>query len=808
MRLESLRIRGIGPFADVNLNLADCPGKLVAVTGENGAGKSTLLGLFPAALYRTVPTRGALSSLATGRDSMVEARVVNGRAFTITQHVDGVSGKSEAMVVSDGAPVLADSKVRGFDAWAASYLPAQEVFFSSVFSAQKSQGLMTMKAGERKGILLRALGVERLEAQAEHWREQARRAKTELATTSTRIADERERGGDFENAQAELDAARARVVTATAETQTAEHALATLRLEVAQVDAIQAEAQRIEARRAELSAELSAAKTAIADMRARLDNNRDVIAQAEQIRQAVADADRIGAELETVRAQATEAALEVERAAGRVSGAEAIQRRAAQLEATRTQLEAWLDEWTPKLVEASAGAADIETNVGYAQLDVAALNDEVDHHRRATLNNAEGRILGLRAGLQSIADAASLGLPNDGLSHRAAVTLSEDDAEVLKASEAPVQLRDAQARLREAEDRLVDLTRSLADVRATLSRQSQADEKRAALADTQRELASIEAVDITAAHEALNAAKAVRREREQMADTLAGELQALERLTSRAAHLDRAEARIGELTPELAKADERAAKLSAELAVTTVPAVAPAPPIEPAEGALQAARRAEQTARERVALAEQALTQANASAARIEALTTEQRSIEQHLADCQRLAADLGRDGLQAAEIDSAGPELTELANDLLRSCVGPRWTVRIETTKLSADGKRQLEGCEIEVLDSEPESAISADWRPVETLSGGEAVIVGEAIALALSMLSMRRLGVDRPTLVRDESGAALSPENTRAWMAMLRRSAELVDADKVLIVSHNPEVWELCDSRLDIRGGKVEVS
>jgi exonuclease SbcC len=154
-------------------------------------------------------------------------------------------------------------------------------------------------------------------------------------------------------------------------------------------------------------------------------------------------------------------------------------------------------------------------------------------------------------------------------------------------------------------------------------------------------------------------------------------------------------------------------------------------------------------------------------------------------------------------EIDAAGPELTELVNDLLRTCVGARWTVTVETQRLSADGKRMLEGCEVRVLDSE-----RGRDAPAETLSGGERVIISEAISLALSMLACRRSGVVRPVLVRDESGAALDVVAARGYVSMLRRAAEFVGADRVLLVSHSPDVWDLCDARVEVRDGRIGVA
>jgi ABC-type lipoprotein export system ATPase subunit len=74
--------------------------------------------------------------------------------------------------------------------------------------------------------------------------------------------------------------------------------------------------------------------------------------------------------------------------------------------------------------------------------------------------------------------------------------------------------------------------------------------------------------------------------------------------------------------------------------------------------------------------------------------------------------------------------------------------------------------------------------------------------------MLACRRAGVKGPTLIRDESGAALDPQNARNYVAMLRRAAELVGASHVLFVSHSPEVQELADARIVVQDGEVTVA
>jgi DNA repair protein SbcC/Rad50 len=164
------------------------------------------------------------------------------------------------------------------------------------------------------------------------------------------------------------------------------------------------------------------------------------------------------------------------------------------------------------------------------------------------------------------------------------------------------------------------------------------------------------------------------------------------------------------------------------------------------------------------------------------------------------LGDSLGRDGLQAILIDASGGELTTLVNDLLHTCHGPRFSMRVEASKTTADGKRQVDGCEVTVTDAQ-----EGREAPGETFSGGEQAILNEALSLALTVLTCRRSGASRPTLIRDEPTAALDPLNGLAYAAMLRRAASFVNADKVLFVTHQAAIADLADGRVDLEGRTV---
>lgn len=175
----------------------------------------------------------------------------------------------------------------------------------------------------------------------------------------------------------------------------------------------------------------------------------------------------------------------------------------------------------------------------------------------------------------------------------------------------------------------------------------------------------------------------------------------------------------------------------------------------------------------------------------------------QEKADWEQLAKAFGKDGIPALEIDAAGPEVSGLTNELLMSCFGPRFTVAFETTRPKADGSGTVETFDVRIIDNERgrEGAIA-------TLSGGEKVILNEAISLALAIFNSRKSGRHFETLFRDETAGALDPENAQRYVQMLRRALSLGGFHQVLFIAHQPEVWEAADAVIRVADGRAEVA
>jgi exonuclease SbcC len=809
MKFDRLRAKGFGPFKDeIDVDLASIDGKIIAVTGANGAGKSTLIELLAASIYRNCPTRGSLAELATARDAFLEVSVVNGASHRVRHIVDAVSKKGEAIVTdAEGRSLVASAKVRDYDAWAAKHFPPAEVFYASTFAAQGSGGFLDLKPGERKGVLLRALGIERLEALAEKAREHARATKGEITVLEARIADERSRASDPVKVSSELETLGSRRSELEISLTRARAALAdVLAKEQAAKAAIRA-AEDVRRRRSELEARLNDARTKRDDLSRRIGNNEGLIAQASEIRSAQEAALRLDLELAELvsderEARSAEAAARRDRAAQRDALAD-VNNRAMRAADRRRRAESRLAD--KSAVEAAvASLSDLRAAVVSAESVVKLLETAFKRTADVTLTSTSSRIDNLRAPLTAIADGA------DNAATIAMEALAADDKAAREVVEASERMIREQSDLDRARACLASTQRDLASAERTAARAKEIEAAELELTEAQAEVTRL-LDEATAAQAAFKAAKrslvvAAESATKVMSqrDALQAKRTQLDPLVKLADRLTQAETRISELLPQSASIAADIEALERELASTPMPSDPdPLPDVISVRDIADVLDHELRGVEAAIAVREAQLSDARSAEARLRDLETERRRVDQELADWTRLADDLGRDGLQAMEIDAAGPELTELVNDLLRTCVGSRWTVTIEASRQSSDGKRQLEGCEVRVLDTERGREGTA-----ETLSGGERVIVGEAVSLALSMLACRRSGVQGATLVRDESGAALDPANAPAYVAMLRRASTIVGASHVLFVSHSPEIQDLADARIVVQGGKVQVA
>lgn len=182
----------------------------------------------------------------------------------------------------------------------------------------------------------------------------------------------------------------------------------------------------------------------------------------------------------------------------------------------------------------------------------------------------------------------------------------------------------------------------------------------------------------------------------------------------------------------------------------------------------------------------------------LERLRGEVKMLNVEVSEWLLLEKALGKDGLIALEIDDAGPAISATANELLQACFGTRFMVRIDTTRLSKDGKKVMEVFDIKVLDGESE-----EEKTIFDLSGGEKVWIQSAITQAIAIRNKELSGRRFLTCMEDEIDGALSRQNKDRFFQMKKKAMELGGFEETIFISQDPEIWEMADSRIMFEKG-----
>jgi exonuclease SbcD len=799
---HGLTMHGFLPFTeDVSLKIDELQGPIVAVVGPNGVGKTTLLEMLPGAYYRTTKTRGKLSELASARDAWVEFDVeLPEQVHHVRLLVDGDTGKSEAIVTPD---VLGSTKVSEYDRWITNTFVDRDLCYASIFSPKGANNWLNSDGADRKKVILRALGVDWLEELSE-------RSRTRIKPLQAQIDELLARQREQERGRLYVDKAEGHVagckwvVTSQAEVvEREERNVAELsRLHTEWDDATAQHAHRSQ-RLVEAIGRKALAKGALLRLSERVERLREKVGNEtspDAIKQEV-DRGREAIAGLRARARATELAV--------VDAERQDQARRHSLELAEAELRS---ARSVCVIAGQAGVLKLEEKVLKAIEQLPTLIEQlaVDRQSWRDSKNAlaaaeealgiiwEKRVSVLRLGLVTI------GSPSTPMAERQLIalqTIGDDDRLTEDQFHLPQQITERRTALAALERNGATLAESVANAKSLAAREQE-------LRDAQLHLVACQeredrARAVCAARPDSGPSPALRAHRLDAEDAALALSNAQERLTEneeRLREFEHAAVYREELvaaTAELAEAQETLEQAHAYQESLPAP-VDPGPEPAVIAGAikLQEAKSQYERAVADVERAEQAVTQARAWVERSVELQTSLDAARAMLDEWQFLAHGLGAQGLQAALIAAAGPELTATVNDLLHSCYGPRWTAAI---KMSPVGSKR-EDCELLIHDQKTGRTIKA-----VRLSGGQSVLIGEAVSLALSLIASRRVG--QRVLVRDESEAGLDEKHRPAYIAMLRRGAELVGATHVLLVTHQKELIDLADSRLLVSEDGVQI-
>lgn len=168
MRLLKLSLRGsIGikkglGIDEIEIDYSQFSSGIIAFVAKNGRGKTTIMD--NSQPFRVMPSRdGTLPEHFFLKDSYRFLTVEhNGGVYEFKILIDAINSKQEAYAYKDGEP-LNDGKLKTYDAVVESLFGSEQLFFNSVFSAQKTQGIAALTPGDRKRLFFELLGLDKYE---------------------------------------------------------------------------------------------------------------------------------------------------------------------------------------------------------------------------------------------------------------------------------------------------------------------------------------------------------------------------------------------------------------------------------------------------------------------------------------------------------------------------------------------------------------------------------------------------------------------------------------------------------------------
>lgn len=828
MKPLSLRLKGFRGIRDglgldeVYLDLQALPAdaQLVALAGANGKGKSTLMdNLHP---FTVMPSRagadglGAFSYYDHLCASEAEKELVwehDGRRYR-THLVFRMSGKRKAEAflfegsgersdvrssdpakapASEGGalwtPVrifdgtVSDGKMDTYERCVEAVLGSAQTFFTSVFSAQGKRQISALRNGEVKSLLADLLNLDDIRQTGQRASETARLLKAGLVS----LRQERVGAAD------ELMRAHTALVTlgdVPARITQAHQAKATASQQLTQAQATVAQA--------------AAQREAAAVQQQRRDSLVTDRAQAVQAEAVASQAQQNALHRETQRLGqiSTRGAQRAQQSNQRLRALETRRSQIATLLSMATRI-AWAGRRTA--VAEHVTTAWQERREHWAQ-QVERLKDlqrhQQTHAQRITSIEREAGQATLRVNdlARRLALTAEVPCTGTDLQGRCKLLSDAHEAQTLKPS------ADATVAQLAAERRTVQqiLDQNLIGIKALTDAPAQLDyaEQRLSRAmDRARRLQGI-AQQTSALHQAQSDLQSLNAEREQIVrDDAAFEA---------ADAAEREQAQQAQDAIEAA-GRERQQRHAAQLARIDADLAALPAPFDTRR--LTEAQVQVEEATQRLHSSETAHAQALADgraqdieSAQVSRLTQCLAGLDERVSRCEKessvwtlLAKALSHDGVIALCIDDAGPALATLANDLLLSCYGPRFTVGIHTLVETAKGEAR-EGFDIVVHDAD-----SGQSKSITLMSGGERVWVNECLTRAVALYLAQESGRHYATLFSDEADGPLDPERKRMFIGMKREVLRLGGYEREFFISQAPELTALADAVIDIESLQV---
>lgn len=178
----------------------------------------------------------------------------------------------------------------------------------------------------------------------------------------------------------------------------------------------------------------------------------------------------------------------------------------------------------------------------------------------------------------------------------------------------------------------------------------------------------------------------------------------------------------------------------------------------------------------------------------IDTLVEKMSAIDKNIKEYEIIQDSFGNNGIQAIELDSAAPEISDITNVILKETFGDRFSISFDTQRDTKDG-RKIDDFIINVFDSE-----SGREKTLPLLSSGESVLIKQALYYAFSVIRTRKTGFCFQTRFLDESDSSLDTSLRPKYVRMVEAAHKLCNATQTILITHSQEIKDIVQNKIEL--------
>jgi exonuclease SbcC len=768
---------------DITIDLSNLPPGIVVLSGPNGSGKSTIIdSLTP---YRLMPYRaGATYSPAAFSyyeqcygDAIKEFEFeIDGKRYRSLIIIDVDARKQEAYLYRwnddqwQTMPGI-DCKVNSYDRAVEDLVGSPQLFFTSIFRCQNARALAEYSKGDIKALFVELLNIDHLKLISE----KARRIKQELTGRTEALTLKKRRLAD-------IAATKSEKLQFVSETEkNIQDALTAL-------DSITGDTAQIQGEINKCDVVIAGHRKAMEEKVSLQDEAKAKTAKAQELRKLL---DQRAADFSAKEASLKE---KREKASILISALPQLRAKAArkvELDETIRNLR----EAVPRLEEKHAALlselsvfATIETAMAQKEKQLQIVKLQRDHAIRdaernlAEANKAAARLdtvpcsLDMAQQCRFVADAVAAKEAIPALAETLAAARTADSSD----SSLVTEIKDLKIKLAGQETirtKITDTKTRLNTLRETLK------QARAALTTLEQNADALARAEVAEASfpELMKESDDLVKERRMV---LAGLTEQITGLETEAASLT---ARAMDI-PAIDKVKQKREALQKSLADI--------------ETQRETATTHERALRQKLGAAQEAVRSVEKAEDQLSTVTAGITYLDNEISQWATLEKAFGDNGIIALQLDDAGPQITAMANELLKE-YGGRFAVKLETQATRADNKGMKEVFDILVIDGE-----TNETKSIRRMSGGERTWIEDSLTKAISLYAATASGRRFEVTYTDESDGALDPLKKREFFAAKRKAMELGGYRNEICITQTHELVGMADTVITLGNGGIEVT